>query len=59
LAVLSPTAWSLRWTRRAHKHVSAAARWRSANPHSTHGLAGSHYAGLQFRGARDLLDDHL
>jgi hypothetical protein len=29
------------------------------NPHSHGGLAGSHYTGLQFRGTRDLLDDHL
>ena len=29
------------------------------NPHSNGGLVGSHYSGLQFRGARELLDDHL
>jgi hypothetical protein len=29
-----------------------------ANPH-TNGAVGSHYNGLQFRGARELLDDHL
>lgn len=29
------------------------------NPHSHGGLAGSHYTGLKFRGARELLDDHL
>lgn len=28
------------------------------NYHSQGGLAGSHYTGLQFRGARDLLDEH-
>jgi hypothetical protein len=26
--------------------------------HSHEGLTGSHYSGLQFRGARDLLDEH-
>ena len=28
------------------------------NYHALGGLAGSHYTGLQFRGARDLLDEH-
>jgi hypothetical protein len=28
------------------------------NYHSAGGLVGSHYTGLQFRGARDLLDEH-
>lgn len=56
-AVVSPQAWTLRWT----------ARLRNVTDRTLHlgqyfsreGLAGSHYSGLQFRGARDLLDDHL
>jgi hypothetical protein len=56
-AVVSPQAWTLRWT--------ATLRNVTGRPlplgqyHSREGLAGSHYTGLQFRGARDLLDDHL
>jgi hypothetical protein len=55
-ALISPQAWELRWT--------ATLRNVSGRPlalgqyHSTHGLVGSHYSGLQFRGARDLLDEH-
>ena len=49
--------WSLQWLSRL-KNVSG--RTLSlGNPHSEAGLAGSHYTGLQFRGARELLDDHL
>lgn len=56
-ALVSPSAWSLRWT--------AELRNVSGRPlalgqyHSSHGLAGSHYSGLQFRGARELLDEHM
>lgn len=50
-------AWSLRWHSRL---VNVSGRPLSlGNPHSHGGLAGSHYNGLQFRGARELLDDHL
>lgn len=50
-------AWSLRWRSRL---VNVSGRTLSlGNPHSYGGLAGSHYNGLQFRGARELLDDHL
>ncbi|HRG57124.1 MAG TPA: PmoA family protein, partial [Lacunisphaera sp.] len=55
-AVSSPSAWSLRWTA-ALTNVSGRTL-ELGQYHSTHGLAGSHYGGLQFRGARDLLDDH-
>jgi hypothetical protein len=53
----SAHAWSLRWRSRL---TNVSGRGLSlGNPHSHGGLAGSHYAGLQFRGARELLDDHL
>ncbi|WP_438479811.1 DUF6807 family protein [Oleiharenicola lentus] len=56
-AIISPQAWTLRWTS-ALANVSK--RPLSLGQyHSTHGLAGSHYSGLQFRGARDLLDEHM
>lgn len=48
--------WSLRWTSEL-RNVSG----RSLTLHNYHslaGVAGSHYTGLQFRGARDLLDEH-
>lgn len=48
--------WSLRWRARL---VNISGRGLSlGNPHSFGGLPGSHYTGLQFRGARALLDDH-
>lgn len=48
--------WSLRWT---SELLNAGDRELAlGNYHSLGGLAGSHYTGLQFRGARDLLDDH-
>jgi len=50
-------AWSLRW--RARLRNVTGRGLALGNPHSTGGLAGSHYTGLQFRGARALLDDHL
>jgi hypothetical protein len=49
--------WSIRWCTRL---TNVSGRELSlGNPHSFGGLAGSHYTGLQFRGARELLDDHL
>lgn len=56
-AVVSPQAWTLRWTATL-KNVTARPL-ALGQYHSHAGLAGSHYSGLQFRGARDLLDDHL
>ena len=52
----SDRAWSLRW-QATLRNVSGRALV-CANYHSGEGLVGSHYTGLQFRGARDLLDDH-
>jgi hypothetical protein len=49
--------WSLRWRSQL---INVSGRGLSlGNPRSNGGLAGSHYTGLQFRGARELLDDHL
>lgn len=49
--------WSLQWISRL---TNVTGRVLSmGNPHSAAGLAGSHYTGLAFRGARELLDDHL
>ena len=56
-SVLSPQTWTLRWTAALANVTSrplALGQYRSA-----HGLMGSHYSGLQFRGARDLLDEHM
>jgi hypothetical protein len=51
-----PNAWSLRWT---SELLNVTGRdLVLGNYHALHGLAGSHYTGLQFRGARDLLDGH-
>ena len=56
LAVNSATEWTLRWRARV---VNVSGReLLLGNPCSFGGLAGSHYTGLQFRGARALLDDH-
>ena len=55
-ALLSPQAWSLRWAATL-KNVSSRTL-ALGQYYSNQGLAGSHYSGLQFRGARDLLDDH-
>jgi hypothetical protein len=49
-------AWTLRWTSEL-RNVSGRVL-RLGNYHASAGLAGSHYTGLQFRGARDLLDEH-
>ncbi|ATC64609.1 hypothetical protein CMV30_11940 [Nibricoccus aquaticus] len=54
--VLSENAWALFW-RASLKNVTGSAL-SLGNYHSRHGLTGSHYTGLQFRGARDLLDEH-
>jgi hypothetical protein len=48
--------WSLGWTSQL-LNVSGHDR-TLGNYHASGGLAGSHYTGLQFRGARDLLDEH-
>lgn len=55
-AIDSANAWTLHW-RSQLKNVSGR-ELVLTNYHSAEGLAGSHYTGLQFRGARDLLDDH-
>jgi hypothetical protein len=49
--------WSLHW--RARLTNTSGRTLSLGNPHSHGGLAGSHYTGLEFRGARELLDDHL
>ncbi|ACB76185.1 DUF6807 family protein [Opitutus terrae] len=54
--VLGPAAWQLRWQAELVNVTSRALEL--GNPFSSEGLDGSHYTGLQFRGARDLLDDH-
>ena len=49
--------WSLHWRSRL---LNVSGRTLSlGNPHSNGGLVGSHYTGLQFRGAREILDEHL
>lgn len=53
---LNAKAWSLRW-RAVLTNVSGGAL-ALGNYASSQGLTGSHYTGLQFRGARDLLDEH-
>jgi len=50
------SAWTIRW-RTQLTNVSGR-ELSLGNPCSFGGLAGSHYTGLQFRGARALLDDH-
>lgn len=53
---LAVNAWALRWT---SELVNVSGHPLTlGNYHATGGLTGSHYTGLQFRGARDLLDDH-
>ncbi len=53
---LEPGGWSLRWTSRLRN--AGPQPLALGNYHADDGLGGSHYTGLQFRGARDLLDDH-
>jgi len=52
----SAQAWSLRWQSRLRNVTPRALA--CTNYHSAEGLVGSHYTGLQFRGARELLDEH-
>ncbi|MCX6952850.1 MAG: PmoA family protein [Verrucomicrobia bacterium] len=48
--------WSLRWT---SELLNVSGRDLALDHYESLGrLAGSHYTGLQFRGARDLLDEH-
>ena len=49
-------AWTLGWSSEVVNRSERALTL--ANYHSLGGLADSHYTGLQFRGARDLLDEH-
>ena len=49
--------WSLRW--RSELLNVAGRDLVLGNYHASSGLKGSHYTGLQFRGTRDLLDDHM
>ncbi|MDP3071080.1 MAG: PmoA family protein [Opitutaceae bacterium] len=53
---LIPGGWALRWT--SELRNATGGDLALDNYHSLGGLAGSHYTGLQFRGARDLLDQH-
>lgn len=53
---LSEGGWSLRW--RSELLNVTGRDLTLHNYHSLGGLTGSHYTGLQFRGARDLLDEH-
>ncbi len=48
--------WTLRWTSEL-KNISGG-ELTLGNYHALGGLEGSHYTGLQFRGARELLDEH-
>lgn len=48
--------WSLQWCSRLRNPHGR--ELRCDNYHSLGGLVGSHYSGLQFRGARGLLDQH-
>jgi hypothetical protein len=54
--LISPKSWTLRWAATL-KNVSNR-MLQLGQYFSSQGLMGSHYTGLQFRGARDLLDDH-
>ena len=54
--LLSDQAWTLQWAA-ALQNVTGRTL-ELGQYFSNQGLTGSHYSGLQFRGARDLLDDH-
>jgi hypothetical protein len=54
--LLPGDAWSLRWT--SELRNATARELMLGNYHASGGLEGSHYTGLQFRGARELLDEH-
>lgn len=56
VTALAADGWSLRWTSELRNATPRPVTL--GNYHALAGLAGSHYTGLQFRGARDLLDDH-
>ncbi len=49
-------AWSLRW--QANLTNVSGGPLQLGHYRAPEGLVGSHYSGLQFRGTRDLLDDH-
>jgi hypothetical protein len=53
---ISGESWSLHWTSILMNVTDRALTL--GNYHALGGLAGSHYTGLQFRGARELLDEH-
>ena len=56
LTTADANAWSLRWT---SELLNVSGQEQPLDHYeSLGGLAGSHYTGLQFRGARDLLDEH-
>lgn len=55
-AIESPDSWHLRWS--AVLTNVTTRTLELGQYHSNQGLKGSHYSGLQFRGARELLDDH-
>lgn len=52
----APNSWGLRWVASLTNVTSRTLEL--GHYHSNQGLKGSHYSGLQFRGARELLDDH-
>jgi hypothetical protein len=56
IKLLSAQAWQLHWEATL-RNVSGRTL-ELGQYHSRDGLKGSHYTGLQFRGARDLLDEH-
>ncbi len=56
LTLISDLSWCLRW-KSSFKNVSGT-QLLLGNYYSSANLKGSHYSGLQFRGARDLLDEH-
>ncbi len=56
IALAGPQAWTLRWA--ATLQNASRLPLALGQYHSSHGLVGSHYSGLQFRGARELLDEH-
>ncbi|MEN9632129.1 MAG: hypothetical protein RL077_533 [Verrucomicrobiota bacterium] len=56
MTTVSAGGWGLRWTSEL-RNVTAGAL-TLGNYEASAGLVGSHYTGLQFRGARDLLDEH-
>jgi hypothetical protein len=53
---LQEAGWALQWTSELRNPGEAALTL--GNYHATDGLVGSHYTGLQFRGAREFLDEH-